>query len=249
MSVSSYMTQNPVTVPSTMKLNAVVEIMASKQIGSIIVTQDGAPAGVVTEREIIREAVKASEIPLDMTAERAMTLTFIRVNPRLSIEVAAREMLSRKGRLPVFDGSNLVGVLTVTDLIRAFAKSDLNPSFRETASLHIFTAAADETVASALKMMYEKRVGSLLITEKGSPTGIFTERDLLTKVLNKGEGLNRRVGDFASKPLIDLPLDSGARDAAALMAEKKIKRLPLRSEGKIVGIVTARDIVEAFATP
>ncbi len=112
--------------------------------------------------------------------------------------------------------------------------------------MHILSAAADETVASAVKLMFDKRVGSLLITERGQPTAIFTERDLLTRVLDEGESLNRRVGDFASKPLIDLPLDSSARNAAILMTEKKIKRLPLRSGDKIVGIVTARDLVELF---
>lgn len=45
MSVSDYMIRNPVTVPSTMKLTEVVEIMAARQIDSIMVTKDGAPRG------------------------------------------------------------------------------------------------------------------------------------------------------------------------------------------------------------
>ncbi len=248
MSVSDYMSRDPFTVPATMKLVQAVDIMASKQIGSLIVTKDSIPIGVLTEREIIRQLIPTGEIPPDMPAERVLTPAFIRLNSNISVEAAANEMLSKKGRLLVFDDEQLVGVLTVTDLVRAFAKSSKNPSFRETASMHIYTASADETVASALKTMHEERIGSLLITEKGAPSGIFTERDLLTRVLYKGEKLTRRVGDFASRPLIQLPLDSGARDAAALMVEKKIKRLPLQSEGRIVGIVTARDVVEAFVT-
>ncbi|MFQ6135310.1 MAG: cyclic nucleotide-binding/CBS domain-containing protein, partial [Nitrososphaerales archaeon] len=213
-----------------------------------IVTRDNVPAGVVTERGIIRELVTAGEISADMAVERVMTTKFVRVSPDMSVEAAAEEMLSKKGRLLVFDDEELVGVLTVTDLVRAFSKSGKNPSFRRTASMHVYIASADESVASVLRTMHETRIGSLLITEKGAPSGIFTERDLLTKVLYKGENLTRRVGDFASRPLIELPLDSGARDAAALMVEKKIKRLPLRSESGIMGIVTARDVVEAFVT-
>ena len=246
LSVSDYMGRNPVTVPSTVRLNEVIEIMAARQIGSVIVTREDSPAGVVTEREIIREVVKAGALPSDMTAERIMTPTFVRIKPESSVEDAARAMMARKGRLLVFDGETLVGILTSTDLVRAFSKSTLNPPVKEAATMHILTAAADETVASAVKIMFDKRVGSLLITEKDQPTAIFTERDLLTRVLDEGESLNRRVGDFASKPLIDLPLDSSARNAATLMTERKIKRLPLRSGDKIVGIVTARDLVELF---
>ncbi len=246
LTVSDYMSRNPVTVPSTVRLNEVIEIMAARQIGSVIVTREDSPAGVVTEREIIREVVKAGGPPSDMTAERVMTPTFVRIKPESSVEDAAKEMLTRKGRLLVFDGETLAGVLTSTDLVRAFTKSTQNPPVKNAASLHVLTAAADETVVSAVNLMFDKRVGSLLITEDGQPTAIFTERDLLTRVLDEGENLNRRVGDFASKPLIDLPLESSARTAAILMTERKIKRLPLRNGDRIVGIVTARDLVELF---
>lgn len=242
------MSREPITVPSTMRLMEVVEIMASKQIGSTVVNRAGAPVGVVTEREIISDLVMYGKISADATAGGAMTPVFVRVNPGMSIEDAARATLSMKGRLLVFEGEDLVGILTVTDLVRALSKSRRNPSFKGTASMHIHSVPADGTVASALRVMHKKRIGSLLITEKDVPTAIFTERDLLTRVLNRGEPLTRRVGDFASKPLITLPLNSGARDAAAVMVEKKIKRLPLKSEGKIVGIVTARDVVESFIT-
>jgi CBS domain-containing protein len=244
--VSDYMSKNPVTVPSAVRLNEVIEIMATQQIGSVIVTREDMPAGVVTEREIIREVVKANGLPSDMTAEQVMIPTFVRVTPESSIDDAAQEMMAKKGRLLVFDDKILVGVLTSADLVRAFSKSTKNPPVSDAASMHLLTVAADETVASAAKLMFDKRVGSLLITEGGQITAIFTERDLVTRVLNAGASLNNRVGDFSSKPLIDLPLESSARNAAIKMAENKIKRLPLRSDDEIVGIVTARDLVELF---
>ena len=246
MFVSDCMSKDPITVQANLKLVKGIDIMAEKNVGSLIVKRNNTTVGVVTERDIIRELVKVGKIPAYMAAEKMLTTAFVCISPDISIEDAAKEMFSKKGRLLVFKDNDLVGVLTVTDFIRVFSKKKKNPSLEKVASMHILTAASDETVASVLKIMNEHEVGSVLITEKGTPTGIFTERDLLTRVLYKGDKLTSKVNNFASKPLITLPLDSGAREAASLMVKKKIKRLPLVSNGKIVGIVTARDVVEAF---
>jgi len=182
-----------------------------------------------------------------VTVEAAMNPRFVRITPDKSVKDAAKEMLSKKGRLLVFEGGRLVGVITSADLVRAFSKSQENPSFKDVASMRVYTVASDETLESAVRLMQEKRIGSVLITKKGEPYAIFTERDLLSKVLAKGEKLSRKVGDFATTPIVELPYESGARDAAKVMAGKNIKRLPLRGKTGIVGIVTARDVVEAFS--
>jgi acetoin utilization protein AcuB len=55
------------------------------------------------------------------------------------------------------------------------------------------------------------------------------------------------VGKHCSRPIITAPLKSSVKEAVTLMKKNKIKRLPLTTDGRIVGIVTARDIVEAYA--
>jgi CBS domain-containing protein len=241
------MSKNIVKAPANTKLSKIIDIMTSNRIGSIVITQNNIPASVITEREIIREIIIRGEFPANISAEDIISPSFVTIEPSMSMESAANEMLSKKGRLLVFDNNELVGVLTVTDLIKAFAERKDNPDFKDTASMHIYQAPSDETVESVIKTMHKKRIGSIFITEDDLVSSIFTERDLLEKVLKRGEDLKRRVGDFASKPLISIPLDSGAHEAATMMSEKKIKRLPLKSNDEIVGIVTARDIVETYA--
>jgi len=247
MSVSNFMSKNIVKAPANTKISRIIDIMTSNHIGSIVITQNNIPASVITEREIIREIIIRGEFPANISAEDIISPSFVTIEPNVSIESAANEMLSKKGRLLVFDDNELAGVLTVTDLVKAFAERKDNPDFKDTASMYIYHAPSDETVESVIQTMHKKRIGSILITEDDLISAIFTERDLLERVLNKGVDLKIRVGDFSSKPLISIPLNSGAHEAATMMSEKKIKRLPLMSNDKIVGIVTARDIVETYA--
>jgi CBS domain-containing protein len=75
--------------------------------------------------------------------------------------------------------------------------------------------------------------------------GIFTQRDLV-RVLAKGEKLDSSVGDYSSFPLVTAKKDILANEAAKIMTSKKIKRLGLTENNSVVGIVTARDIVDAY---
>ncbi len=98
--------------------------------------------------------------------------------------------------------------------------------------------------------MGEERIGSILITRGGKLEGIFTERDLLTTFLSKEDAfktLETSVGKQSSSPLITVPSGTSVHKAAAIMALKHIKRLPVAGKDRLVGIITARDLVEAYA--
>ncbi|MHA1532887.1 MAG: CBS domain-containing protein, partial [Candidatus Heimdallarchaeota archaeon] len=77
--------------------------------------------------------------------------------------------------------------------------------------------------------------------------GIFTERDLLTKFLAKDQSLIMEVGDACSYPLITAPIGISVLDAALIMKTKHIRRLPITKNNKLVGILSARDLIEAYA--
>ncbi len=100
---------------------------------------------------------------------------------------------------------------------------------------------------TSLKLWVANRIGSVIITREKEPFGIFTERDLLTNFLAKGKALFTDVGPECSQPLIAIPAGTSVHRAAATMALKHIRRLPVVNDEKIVGIITARDLVEAYA--
>ena len=77
--------------------------------------------------------------------------------------------------------------------------------------------------------------------------GIFTERDMLNRVLAPNLSLASPIGDVATIPLRTAQVGIDGIEAARIMTSYKIKRLPLMEDQSIIGIVTARDLVEAFS--
>lgn len=112
----------------------------------------------------------------------------------------------------------------------------------------VVTIDCGETVERACTMMGKNRIGSIIVTVKGKPYGIFTERDLLSKVITKGLDIKKvSVGKFASSPMVTVRPDFSVREVARIMAEMKIKRLPVMDKGKLVGIFTASDLADVIA--
>ena len=111
----------------------------------------------------------------------------------------------------------------------------------------VITVDSNATVEEACRIMGEKHIGSVIVTEKGKPAGIFTERDLLTKILIKDPGLlKERIKEFMSSPLTVITPDFELREAARVMTQLKIRRLPVVQEGRLLGIITSSDITRAI---
>lgn len=112
----------------------------------------------------------------------------------------------------------------------------------------VVTLDEETSVLEAAKLMGKKHLGSVVVTKDGKPTGIFTERDFLSKVIVDGCDLeNVSVGSYASKPLITISPDFHLRETARVMADMKVKRLVVMEDEKLVGIFTASDLAVALA--
>jgi CBS domain-containing protein len=126
------------------------------------------------------------------------------------------------------------------------AVSEILPSRKVVTIGTLFTPSA----LDAAKLMIKERVGSVVvlgIDEK--PIGILTERDILKKVtaMNKPPK-DVAVQDIMSSPLVTIRSYSSIESAAALMADKKIKRLVvLEDDGSIAGVLSVTDITRKLA--
>lgn len=98
-------------------------------------------------------------------------------------------------------------------------------------------------ILEVCKIMGEKKIGSVVVLKDGKPYGIFTERDLLSRVFLDGS-LEDEVGRYASTPLVVISPDYSVREAVKLMRDLRIKRLVVCEGDEIVGIITASDIVK-----
>lgn len=105
---------------------------------------------------------------------------------------------------------------------------------------------ASATVKEAAKKMRDEEVGCLLVVEDSKLYGIITDDDIITKVVVEGKSpQTTRVDDIMVKEVIHITSEKSIEDAAELMTGKKIKKLPVVDDHKLVGIVTATDMVAA----
>ncbi|MBC7129652.1 CBS domain-containing protein, partial [Candidatus Bathyarchaeota archaeon] len=222
------------------------------------------PVGIITERDLLSKAVCGRDVHLEKDwlvggtsikeekVEKFMSYPLITIATNATIKEAARMMLEKRiRRLGVRNEGRLVGVVTASDMIRSL------PEIPETMQMwfevdyfmskRVITADEKTSVCEVARVMGENRVGSVIITSQGQPKGIFTERDLLTKLLAKDRPLTMEVGEVCSSPLITAPLGISVSKAAAIMRGKGIRRLPIVKDDKIAGIITARDLLEAYA--
>jgi len=97
------------------------------------------------------------------------------------------------------------------------------------------------------RTMGERRIGSVVVTRGCEPAGIFTERDLLTGFLARGRAMGVPVGEACSSPLLAVPTMTPVNVAAYVMTSRHVRRLPVSEGEALAGIVTARNLVEAYA--
>jgi CBS domain-containing protein len=223
--------------------------MGKHRVGSLIVMENDDPVGIVTERDLLSRVLAFGKDPVEVKVSQAMSKPLITINHNASIKEAAKSMMKRKSRLAVMKGSTLVGVVTASDLIKGLPETpDTEVQPLRYGSKKVETADKGISVAKIVRIMGEKRIGSVIITSKWKPMGIFTERDLLTMLMAKGKLLSMPVCDVTSSPLIVTDVDVNVFEAASIMTVNKIKRLPLIDENEeLKGIITARDLVEAYS--
>ncbi len=245
--VGNYLTAFPISVLDDVSLRDAVGFMARRGIGNLIVsTNEGEPLGILTERDVLKQIVEKNTFP-DIEISEITLTPFAKITPDTSVQKAAELIISQKARLLVFaDSDKLVGIITPSDLLRAFRKTYVAPTLDDVVSKNVYHMAYDESILDACKVMYDKRIGSVIVNRKDSEHGIFTERDLVFKILNNKVHLDESIELYSSFPLITAKDGILANEAANIMASHHIKRLALTDNGKITGVVTVRDIVDAY---
>ena len=103
-------------------------------------------------------------------------------------------------------------------------------------------------VENAVKMMNKNNIGCLIIEDGGQAKGIVTQRDLLEKVLEKAKDPRKlAVSDIMTKKLVVGTPDMEIHEAARLMFKRKIKKLPIVENGKLIGLITLTNIARTVS--
>jgi signal-transduction protein with cAMP-binding, CBS, and nucleotidyltransferase domain len=105
------------------------------------------------------------------------------------------------------------------------------------------TVEADTSVVDVIRLMYNQRIGSVIVTEKNDTVGIFTRRDLIGRVfIEKDLPVKLKVGEVMSSPIMTVKSKDDVIKAVEIMKENQITRVIVLDDSKPVGILTETDI-------
>ena len=120
---------------------------------------------------------------------------------------------------------------TVSDLLRA------KPT-------RVVSVRPEQSVLDAIKVLAEQDVGAAIVMTGERLAGIFSERDYTRKVVLKGRSSDTtRVEEIMTANVVCVGPRTRTRECMALMTEKNIRHLPVLDEGRVIGMVSIRDIV------
>jgi len=111
----------------------------------------------------------------------------------------------------------------------------------------VFTIDKGAPFIEACHIMHSHNVGSVVVVEKEKPVGIISERDVVHNLALRGPAvIDLKVEHIMKTPLITLPPNTSLKRAAKVMRDRRIRRIPVIKNGKLVGIVTSGDILRGI---
>lgn len=108
----------------------------------------------------------------------------------------------------------------------------------------VYTISRAATVSEAVREMNEKGVGSLLVIDGRRPVGIFTERDVLRRIVDADrDPALTRVGEVMTRDLAAIEPSWHVEDAMRLMTEKRLRHLPVMEADEVLGMISIGDLL------
>ena len=122
----------------------------------------------------------------------------------------------------------------------------MHQSIREAMTPNPATIESGTSAQEAARTMKTEDVGSLPIVEGDRLIGVVTDRDIAIRIVAEGKSADTAVGEIASKDVVTVDPQQSLEEAARLMAEHQVRRLPVTEEdGKLVGILAQADVAQS----
>lgn len=264
--VRSWMTAPVVSVSPETHLNDARRIMNAEKIRALPVVKNQRLVGIITRRGLLRTDITAldqdawtGELDLkDEMVGEVMTHNPITTLPTSLMPKAARVMLENKiTALPVLDNSEMIGILTNSDVLRfilteapGLKKQILVSDYM---SDEVVTIDSDTSLLEGHRLMGTKRIRSLPVMNGDELVGLVTRTDLMSSDPSRYGSRNNQelslkiltqsVEKIMTRDVITVTPETNLIDAAQTMLDKKIHCLPVvNAEKHLVGIITESDL-------
>ena len=216
--------------------------------GCVVLLKDDKPIAILTESDIVNRL--GSLVDLNEKAYDFATKTVISANENRPIEFAFNFLSDYDIRRVVLvdDSGKFSGVVLQEDLFSYLEedvyKVDLKISDIIKTNQKIITVKEKESLYTALKLMQQYHIGSIIVIDGKTFIGILTEKDIL-KLTYLEVDMHKQINLYMSKPVISVEKDRLVTEVIALMKTKKIRRILVTDEDKqLIAILTNHDILK-----
>lgn len=255
MTIESIMTKKVISVAKNRALSDAINLMEKKRISRVLVTSDGEPCGMLTEKDItdhIGSARHGKSAPSSLHISTAMNPSFISIPSGTTIEKAAKEMLKHGiSSLPVLNDGKLAGIVTKTDIVGTLTGSE--KIVEDIMKTGVETISPNDRIVHARRVMLDKKIGRLVVVDDGSIVGILTGMGAarvlyafkqVTERSHASRIRNILVSEAMTPKVITLDVKTPVKDAIEIMKKNKFSGVPLTRDGKLAGIVTKTDMLK-----
>jgi PAS domain S-box-containing protein len=246
--VGDIMTEDVTTVCPGSSLVSAAKIMSDKNISCVIVSDNGDLSGIITETDLLKRAVADSTDFRKMKVEHIMSSPVRSVPCNLSVLEAGRIMEAENiRRLVILDEERLAGIITQTDIVRFLTSYGMWKNVSELMTSDVAVIAGSATVREAAEVMASRDISCLVALDNDDVVGIFTERDLLKRVIAlKRNPAQTILKNVMSSPVMSVPSNYSIPSASKMMEKMRIRRLLVMDDSTLLGVVTQTDILKAI---
>lgn len=246
------MTSPVISIAPDKSVSHALGLMEQNKLSALIVAKDKKPVGIFTERALIQIRV-GGEIDYSSPIHQVMSSPPLSALVDMDYREAYQLLLQHRFRhLVVTDHEGyLVGIVTGTDFLSHLGL-EYFMEFKNVGQVMIrdvITLKASSPAFTAMRLMNDRRISSLVIEDNGYPEGIITERDLLRLIRSKINLESITLQEVMSTPVQTVFSDVSSHEAAKIFMSNKLRRLVVtNSSGRCVGIITETDMVKGLRT-
>ena len=250
--VSEIMTTNLTTTQVSTSIFDVMQLMASQDIGRVIITDKEVPVGIFTEKDVLRRVVITRVDVKNTAIKEVMTAPIRAVREETHIVDAFAKMYRGKYRHLLVRGrrGKIVGIVSMRRILKLAV--ELGQGMSETKTMASITTEGaatidqSQSVYQTIELMNKNGASAVVVTAEGKPAGIVTERDVLKRVATKEiRTQDTPVKEVMTAPLITMAHNTLVGEVLAEMYRRDIRNMPVSDDkGELIGIVSMPDILQ-----
>jgi PAS domain S-box-containing protein len=242
------MSKNVATVDQGCSVISAAKIMSEKNVSCLVVLNNGHLSGIVTETDMLKKAVAGEYDFRKVKVEQIMSSPVRSISCNVSVMEAIKIMETENiRRLVVIEAGRPIGIITQTDMVRILASYTASREVSEIMSSDVAVIASSASVKEAAKLMASQDISCLVAMENNEVVGIFTERDLLKRVIAiKRNPARTSLKKVMSSPVVTVSPDCSIISAWKLLERVRIRRLVVIDDEILLGVLTQTDILKSI---